>query len=183
MLLTSILIFSMFALYTPLTGKSLTRKRSFCRNTSSLLTCVLQERAAGIFLREHFDYKRQNRVGAGRSKVYFLTGTPLAGKTTMSIELIKLSQKGKVIADVGVPITLLSEISDYNRIACMLASPELVTCTNYGKRDDHKEFLQCILSNTFLKTSCLSVNCGAERPFFGRSDTYGFSFTYFSPAR
>ena len=62
------------------------------------------------------------------------------------IELIKLSQTGKVIADVGVPMELLVEISDYNRIACMMASPELVTCENYGKRDDHKEFLECILS-------------------------------------
>ena len=62
------------------------------------------------------------------------------------IELIKLSQKGKVIADISAPIPLLTKISDYNRIACMLASPELVTCENYGKRDDHKEFLACILS-------------------------------------
>jgi len=62
------------------------------------------------------------------------------------IELIKLSQKGKVVADVGVPIPLLAEISDYNRVACMSASPELLTCENYGKRDDHREFLECILS-------------------------------------
>ena len=62
------------------------------------------------------------------------------------IELIKLSQKGRVIADISAPIPLLTKISDYNRIACMLASPELVTCENYGKRDDHKEFLECILS-------------------------------------
>jgi len=62
------------------------------------------------------------------------------------IELIKLSQNNKVVADVCISIPLLTEISDYNRIACLLASPELVTCANYGKRDDHKEFLECILS-------------------------------------
>ena len=62
------------------------------------------------------------------------------------VELIKLSQNKKVVADVGIPIPLLSEISDYNKIVCMLASPELLTCENYGKRDDHKEFLECILS-------------------------------------
>jgi len=62
------------------------------------------------------------------------------------IELIKLSQKGKVIADVSVPIELLVKISDYNRIACMLTAPALVTCKNYGKREDHREFLECILS-------------------------------------
>ena len=62
------------------------------------------------------------------------------------IELIKLSQNNKVIADIGIPIKLLTEISEYNRIACLLASPELVNCRNYGKRNDHKEFLECILS-------------------------------------
>ncbi|MDR2686930.1 MAG: hypothetical protein LBB75_04200 [Oscillospiraceae bacterium] len=62
------------------------------------------------------------------------------------IELIKLSQKGKVIADISAPIALLTKISDYNRVACMLTSPALVTCENYGKRDDHREFLECILS-------------------------------------
>ncbi|MCL2404922.1 MAG: hypothetical protein FWC92_05165 [Defluviitaleaceae bacterium] len=62
------------------------------------------------------------------------------------IELIKLSQNQKIIADVGIPIPLLTQISDHNRIACMLASPEFLTCENYGKREDHKEFLECILS-------------------------------------
>ena len=62
------------------------------------------------------------------------------------IELIKLSQNNKVIADVSAPIKLLVEISDYNRIACMLASPELVTTINYGSRNDHKEYLAWIMS-------------------------------------
>ena len=62
------------------------------------------------------------------------------------IELIKLSQKGTVIADVCFPFALLAEISEHNRIACMIAAPEFLTCENYGKRDDHKEFLECILS-------------------------------------
>ncbi len=62
------------------------------------------------------------------------------------IELIKLSQHNKVVADISLPMELLIEISDYNRIACLLASPELVTCENYGKREDHREFLECIMS-------------------------------------
>ena len=62
------------------------------------------------------------------------------------IELIKLSQMNKVVADVGFPIRLLAEVSDYDRIACMIASNELLTCENYGSRADHKEFLDCILS-------------------------------------
>jgi len=64
----------------------------------------------------------------------------------MLVDLIKLSQDRKIVADVGIPIALLTELSDYNRIACLLASPALVTCENYGKRGDHKEFLDCILS-------------------------------------
>ena len=64
----------------------------------------------------------------------------------MIIELIQLSQNAKVVADICIPIELLTKISDYNRIACLLSSPELVTCANYGKRDDHREFLECILS-------------------------------------
>jgi len=62
------------------------------------------------------------------------------------IELIKISQNNKVVADVDIPIKLLIQISDYNRIVCMTATNELLTCENYGKRDDHKEFLECILS-------------------------------------
>lgn len=64
----------------------------------------------------------------------------------MIIDLIKLSQNQRVIADIGVPLKLLTQLSDYNRIACLLATPDMVTCANYGKREDHKEFLDCILS-------------------------------------
>lgn len=62
------------------------------------------------------------------------------------IELIKLSQHNTVIADISLPLKLASELADYNKIACLLASPELVTCENYGRREDHKEFLDCIMS-------------------------------------
>jgi len=62
------------------------------------------------------------------------------------IELIKRSQKRKVITDILIPISLVAEISDYNRIACLMASPELITCENYGKRESHKAFLDCLKS-------------------------------------
>ncbi|MCL2362430.1 MAG: hypothetical protein FWC73_11535 [Defluviitaleaceae bacterium] len=62
------------------------------------------------------------------------------------IELIKLSQKSKVIADITIPIPLLVELSDYSRIACMSVLPELATTRAYGSREDHREFLECILS-------------------------------------
>lgn len=62
------------------------------------------------------------------------------------IELIKLSQNNKVITDICAPLELLVEISDYKRIACLLASPSLVTTINYGSRDDHKSYLDWIMS-------------------------------------
>lgn len=61
------------------------------------------------------------------------------------IELIKLSQNNKVVADISIPISLLSEISDYGRTACLLAPAELVIRDYYG-RDDHREFYECIMS-------------------------------------
>lgn len=62
------------------------------------------------------------------------------------IELIKISQHRKVIADVCISMELLMQISDYNRIACLMAPPEMVTCEIYGSREDHKDFYDCILS-------------------------------------
>jgi len=61
------------------------------------------------------------------------------------IELIKLSQGNKVVADIWAPISLIAEISDYNRIACLLAPGELII-RDYYTRDDHKEFTECIKS-------------------------------------
>jgi len=64
----------------------------------------------------------------------------------MLIELIKLSQHQRVIADILIPAKLLTEIAEHNHIACLLASPGLLNCKNYGARDDHKDFLECLLS-------------------------------------
>lgn len=62
------------------------------------------------------------------------------------IELIKLSQNNKVVADVWVPnIKLMTEISEYHRVACLLAPSELLIRDYYG-RDDHREFIECIMS-------------------------------------
>jgi len=62
------------------------------------------------------------------------------------VELIKLSQNNKVIADVCMPIEMIVEISEYNRIACLLAAPHLVTTMNYGSRNDHESYLKWMLS-------------------------------------
>ena len=62
------------------------------------------------------------------------------------IELIKLSYNKKVIADVWIDdFDFLTEISDYKRIACLLAPGELII-RDYYERDDHKDFTECIKS-------------------------------------
>jgi len=61
------------------------------------------------------------------------------------VELIKLSQTKKVVADVSFPMDLLVQIADYHQIACMLAPAELVI-RDYYDREDHKEFIECIRS-------------------------------------
>jgi cytidylate kinase len=61
------------------------------------------------------------------------------------IELVKLSQNKNVVADICAPIQLITEISEYNKIACLLAPAELVI-RDYYERDDHREFFDCIMS-------------------------------------
>ena len=133
--------------------------------------------------------------------VYFLTGTAVAGKTTMTkelskkygftpfhdnhnqphfkvwekirteegytntqyteyviIELIKLSQNDIVIADTSIPPELLMEISEYSRFACMLALPELVNCESYGNRDDHRDWLEWIMSHENVEQKIAQEN-------------------------
>jgi len=62
------------------------------------------------------------------------------------IELIKLSQTGRVIADVWIEdMAFLKEISCHSRIACLLAPGEIII-RDYYKREDHKDFTDCISS-------------------------------------
>ncbi len=44
-----------------------------------------------------------------------------------------------------MPIQLIYELADYNHIACLLAPAEMVIRDYYG-REDHKEFIECIMS-------------------------------------
>ncbi|MCL2815365.1 MAG: hypothetical protein FWD23_12260 [Oscillospiraceae bacterium] len=62
------------------------------------------------------------------------------------IEIIKLSQKNTVVADIWIEdFDFLLEISDYNRIACLLAPGELII-RDYYQRDDHMDFTKAIQS-------------------------------------
>jgi len=62
------------------------------------------------------------------------------------IELIKLSENNRVVVDYCASMDLLVEIADYNRIACLLTAPHLVTFVNYGSRDDHKDHYDWVMS-------------------------------------
>ena len=56
-------------------------------------------------------------------------------------ELIRISADRKVIVDTNIPVELLREISDYNRVAIMLA-PQSMSVENFFDRDDpEKQFL------------------------------------------
>ena len=60
------------------------------------------------------------------------------------IELVKMSQNNIVIADLHLPTELLKEISDYNKIACLLAEPDLII-RDYYERDDHRAIYDAIM--------------------------------------
>lgn len=62
------------------------------------------------------------------------------------VEIIKLAQGNTVVADIWIEdFAFLLEISDYSRIACMLAPGELII-RDYYQRDDHIDFTRCIQS-------------------------------------
>ena len=62
------------------------------------------------------------------------------------IEIIKLAQKNTVVADIWIEdYDFLLEISDYSRIACLLAPGELII-RDYYQRDDHMDFTRAIQS-------------------------------------
>lgn len=84
------------------------------------------------------------------------------------IELIKLSQNQKVVADLSLPPHLAVELADHSRIACLVASSELVIRDYYG-REDHKEFIECIMSLKEPETKLVVQNdlfrIGVEKTF------------------
>lgn len=61
------------------------------------------------------------------------------------IDLIKLSQNQKVIADVGIPPHLLRNISDNSRVILLFA-PEEMTRKHYFDREDKQDIYQLIMS-------------------------------------
>ena len=68
------------------------------------------------------------------------------------LELVKLSQNQKVVADLHLPTDLAKEISDYNKVAFLITSPENVV-KGYYRRDDHSDIYDLIMSLDDPQTS------------------------------
>lgn len=75
----------------------------------------------------------------------FLNNSTLEHLEYVLLELIKLSQNQKVIADLHLPIEFAKEITDYNKVAFLITSPENVL-KDYYHREDHKDIYELIMS-------------------------------------
>ncbi|QOR34850.1 hypothetical protein IMX26_15520 [Clostridium sp. 'deep sea'] len=56
-------------------------------------------------------------------------------------ELIRVSQKQKVIVDTNLPIEILNEIADYHQVAVMLSHPKISAQRFFDREDPEKLFL------------------------------------------
>lgn len=62
-------------------------------------------------------------------------------------ELISISRDKKVIVDTNIPIDILKEISDYNRVAVMLC-PQAMSVDRFFDRDDpEKKFILSVIKS------------------------------------
>ena len=82
------------------------------------------------------------------------------------VELVKMSQHNTIVADIGAPADVVLDISDYHRVACLRAPAELIVRDYYG-REDHREFIECIMRLTEPEKKLATQNelfrIGAER--------------------
>ena len=62
-------------------------------------------------------------------------------------ELIAISQDKKVIADTNIPLDILREISDYNRVAVMLSPQSMSVERFFDRADPDKQFLLSVIDS------------------------------------
>ena len=62
-------------------------------------------------------------------------------------ELISLSRDRKVIVDTSIPLDLLREISDYSRVAVMLAPQSMSVERFFDREDPDKQFLLRVIQS------------------------------------
>jgi hypothetical protein len=61
------------------------------------------------------------------------------------IDLIKLSQDQRVIADVHIPMENLKRIAEYHQVVLLIAEPEMIV-ESYFNREDKQDIYECIMS-------------------------------------
>ena len=62
-------------------------------------------------------------------------------------ELIALSQNKKVVVDTNIPVDILKEISDYNRVAVMLSPISMSVERFFDREDPDKQFLLSVIDS------------------------------------
>ena len=62
-------------------------------------------------------------------------------------ELIAISQNKKVIVDTNIPLDVLKEISDYNRVAVMLSPQSMSVERFFDRSDPEKQFLLSVIDS------------------------------------
>ena len=62
-------------------------------------------------------------------------------------ELISISQDQKVIVDTNIPLDILKEISDYNRVAVMLSPQSMSVERFFDRNDPEKQFLLRVIES------------------------------------
>ena len=62
-------------------------------------------------------------------------------------QLIAISQNQKVIVDTNIPLDLLREISDYSRVAVMLAPSSMSVERFFDREDPEKQFLLGVIES------------------------------------
>lgn len=62
-------------------------------------------------------------------------------------ELIAISQGQKVIVDTNIPLDVLKEISDYNRVAVMLSPQSMSVERFFDRSDPEKQFLLNVIDS------------------------------------
>jgi len=64
------------------------------------------------------------------------------------LHLLSLPRDQKVIVDTNIPHNVLKEISDYNRVVYMVATPEISTNQFFNRKDAEKQFLYKVIKNS-----------------------------------
>lgn len=72
------------------------------------------------------------------------------------IDLIKLSQDQRVIADVHIPLEYLKRIAEYHQAILLIAEPEMIV-ENFFNRGDKQDMYECIMSTPHPQETLESV--------------------------